>query len=169
MRCPFLALIVKTRMAFPSLPMILKTCLCRQMGSSSPLPNTTVPIRQRLKISLIGSLDLRVIFGIPSQCCCWQPMMVIGVPKLSWNKPTTESQGKILMRFPVFPFQIFRKPLMKIRAYWIRNWNPNSKTLWRYLSGSYRSIHPAMPIITAFSIKVASVIGRLSTEPKHAH
>jgi chromate reductase len=34
---------------------------------------------------------------------------------------------------------------------------------------SYKSIHPAIPIITAFSIKVASVIGRLSTEPKQAH
>ena len=169
MRCLFLVLIAKTRMAFLSLLMISKTCLCRQMGSSSPLPSTTVPIRRHLKISLIGSLVFRATFGIPSPCCCWQPMMVIGVPKPFWNKPTTESQGKTPTIFRIFHFQIFRKPLMKIRAYWIRNWNPNSKTLWRYLSDSYKSIHPAMPIITAFSIRVASVIGRLSTEPKHAH
>ena len=110
MKCRFLVLIVKIRMAFPSLPMISKTCLCRQMGSSFPLPSTTVPIRQRLKISLIGSLDLKATFGIPSRCCCWQLMTVIGVPKPFWSKLTTELHfQKNPYKIPIFSLPNFQK------------------------------------------------------------
>jgi NAD(P)H-dependent FMN reductase len=49
--------------------------------------------------------------------------------KLFWNKPTIESQGKTPTMSRIFPFQIFQKPLITIRASWIRNWKLNSKTL----------------------------------------
>ena len=40
---------------------------------------------------------------------------------------------------------------------------------WQFLSSSYKSIQTAITIISAFSISVASVMGSLSTDPKHAH
>lgn len=40
---------------------------------------------------------------------------------------------------------------------------------WQFLSSSYKSIQTAIAIISAFSISVASVMGSLSTDPKHAH